>query len=117
MNVKIEKIIIARSSGNQPRGIDYLPNETEYPILLWEGDYGPERRGGRVSANSVLSRYHEQFVSLGGSWFLPLIERMANGESIPADEIITFGEKVTGKRPQIVFEPMYGTFGPSPKGG
>lgn len=114
--MEAKKIIIARLSGDQPQGIDYLPNEAEFPILLWEGDYGPERKGGRVSANIILSHFHEKFVNLGGAWFFPLLERMAKGESISEDEIIAYGEKATGERPKIVFEPMYGTFGPSPKG-
>jgi hypothetical protein len=101
------KIVIARGYAphGEEEGIDYVPDHT-CSIVLWMGAFVPGQVGAHVSAEQALTNYRNAFVRLKGEWFLPILERLANGETISIDEILRYGESATGQTPKVTFGPV-----------
>jgi len=86
--------LIARAPQDHPRSysqnfVTYSPNSPNIEIIgIYTGRI-PYDPGGQVSPARILESpyFLNHLEKCGGSWFLPMIQRMARGEIIPLDEI------------------------------
>jgi hypothetical protein len=82
--------LIAEKMGGELYGIRFTQNWNGAGpyVTVWRGARGgPGCSGATVSPAEVLQRYRRYFVMSGAEWFVPLVQRLANGEEVPIDEI------------------------------
>ena len=85
-----------------PYEVHYVPDDALTPILLAEGD-ARNGSGSRFSAIQALEpqwRYH--FERTGTLWFLPFVERLAQGESVGLNEILNGYKRIHGRKAAFV---------------
>lgn len=86
--------LIARAPQDHPRSysqnfVTYTPNSPNIEIIgIYTGRI-PYDPGGQVSPARILESpyFLNHLEKCGGSWFLPMVQRMARGEIISLDEI------------------------------
>lgn len=103
--METRKIIIScvAFSRNWAGGVEFLPDEAEYPVSFWEGPRGPKGAGGRISLKDAIEPMGvRKLTEFGAVWFLPVLQRLARGENVGVEEILSYGKEVTGHIPDII---------------
>jgi len=88
-----------------PYGVDYVPQNTAAPVLLWEGNAKVGSGGFVTAAQAAGPEWHEHLTHAGALWLLPLLERMAAGESVAEHEVLDAYRAAHGSAPQCAAMP------------
>jgi len=86
-------------------GIDYTP-QAELSIGIWKyARSGPDFEGAGYSPAEILQFRRGKLRKLNAEWFVPFLERMAQGEEVSIEEINAHHMELFGKELQKVSSP------------
>ena len=107
--MEIRKLVLARGKSPRcpelPAGIDFALDKPQKPICFWQGSSLRDRAGAYISATSGLTPSSKHWLeSMGAAWFIPILQRLANGESVTVDEIQAQSLIATGKNLEMILE-------------
>ena len=87
-------------------GLDYTARSKSPTIIRWMyARFGPDSDGSSAVPADALRRYRKDFTKLDAEWFMPFLERMAQGEEVPIEEINSRHMELFGKELQTVPSP------------
>ena len=78
-------------------GVDYLPDHPPAGLIcFWAGHANDADGGGYDFKTALEPGFRNDFVRLHADWFLPLLERLARGESVDIAEMNRACQAATG---------------------
>jgi len=84
-----------------PYRVHFTPGHKTGDFCLSAGD-GRNGNGTFMTAATALEpEWRGDLESVGALWLLPLLQRMAGGEAVPASEILGAYKKQHGKKPRL----------------
>lgn len=94
---------VAPDTCDWPYGVDYEPAKAARPFLLWEGR-SPTEVGGEYSAREILASavLREHLALAGTAWLQALLERLANGEAVSQEQILTAHALIHQQPPEVI---------------
>jgi len=69
------------------------------PIVVAEGVSHGTSSISLSAADALKAQWHAHFAHANGAWLLPMISRMASGETVTADEALTAYRALHGREP------------------
>ena len=105
MTVKRRTVVLGQGHNPEfpgfPYGVDYSPDTPDTPIVFWEGS-GHMSSGGLFTAGQALEAQwvdHLRFARV--EWFVPFIQRLANGEAVALEEVLVAYQAIHGHLPNV----------------
>ncbi len=84
-----------------PLEVGYVPDQPQTPIYFGEGDakFG---NGGFFTATQALEpQWSKHLEEAGVLWFVPLLQRLAAGETVALKQILKVFKSIHGRKPDI----------------
>lgn len=103
LGVKAQPDPVAPDTCDWPYGVDYEPAKTARPFLLWEGR-PPTEVGGEYSAAEILASavLREHLALAGTAWLETLLERLAAGEAVSPEQILSAYSQRHPQSPEVI---------------
>lgn len=84
-----------------PYRVHFTPGYKPGDFCLSSGDARNGNGSFMSAATALETQWRGDLESAGALWLVPLLERMAGGEEVPASEVFAAYKKVHGKKPRL----------------